>query len=358
MAARKTKSAVKSAATKKSAHKKDITEEDGSTIVEPANGEVNKMKNTEEQNEEIVIERENNEEKGEKVEQEAEEDEEDSDYDPNAVQESDSEGESDEDKSEYSKIESASVSQVRTRFQRQLDAGGSGDGSGSLVANNSKLDLDSIFATLNDKTISDEWKRMVTNVDTEKSKGIRGTLSSLTSIKEPLQELQQQSQTLEKDKIRIETTYTFAGKIITESKLVDADSAEARVYQNSTDLINKSSSESMKGRRSFIPVIRTIPGESEPVALRIKLKRPSLIDKFLDTYLNKKLKLSTLEKSRLDWASFVDKKQIQDELRVANKAGYLDKQDFLHRVEWKRDEQYKKAKELDRQQKLKEEQSH
>lgn len=286
---------------------------------------------------------------------EDEEDEEDEDYDPNAAQESDSDLEAEEEKGEYAKVEPAAVSQVRTRFQRQNDAYRIGSGSGALVANLSNLDLDSIFNRLNEDVGQDEWKSMVTKTETTKPSGLHAIPSSVSTL-DPADQLQLLS--LEKDKIRIETTYTFAGKIITESKLVDADSAEAKVYQNSTDLINKSSSESMKGRRSFIPVIRTVPGETEPVALRIKLKRPSLIDKFLDTYLNKKLKLSTLEKSRLDWASFVDKKQIQDELRVANKAGFLDKQDFLNRVEWKRDEQYKQAKELDRQQKLREEQGH
>ena len=44
-----------------------------------------------------------------------------------------------------------------------------------------------------------------------------------------------------------------------------------------------------------------------------------------------KMKLSTLEKSRLDWASF-DKRNINEELKIHNKAGYLDKQDFINRM--------------------------
>ena len=61
-----------------------------------------------------------------------------------------------------------------------------------------------------------------------------------------------------------------------------------------------------------------------------------------------KMKLSTLEKSRLDWASFVDKRNINEELKIHNKAGYLDKQDFINRMNSKRDDLYLQAKEKEK----------
>lgn len=95
-------------------------------------------------------------------------------------------------------------------------------------------------------------------------------------------------------KIWINTSYAFAGRVITESKQVDADSAEAKAYLNSTAGLQMKEGATQK-YRAFVPVIRTIKGSDEPVELRIKLKRPSLIDKFLSTLGNKFQKLSTLE---------------------------------------------------------------
>ena len=95
--------------------------------------------------------------------------------------------------------------------------------------------------------------------------------------------------------------------------------------------------------------MRQDPQTKETYELRIKLKRPSLIDKFIALNgNNKKMKLSTLEKSRLDWASFIDKRKIGDELKRHNRGGYLDKQDFLNRVDYKKDEIYQRAKEEER----------
>ncbi|GMF58514.1 unnamed protein product [[Candida] boidinii] len=71
-------------------------------------------------------------------------------------------------------------------------------------------------------------------------------------------------------------------------------------------------------------------------------KRASLIDDVINGKSN--AKLSTLEKSRLDWASYVDKQKISEELRNANKGGYLETQDFLARVDSNRDQQFKEAR--------------
>ena len=55
--------------------------------------------------------------------------------------------------------------------------------------------------------------------------------------------------------------------------------------------------------------------------------------------------MNTLEKSRLDWAGFVDNEGIGDELQKWNKGdkGYLDRQAFLGRVEQNRDEVWKQG---------------
>jgi len=44
-------------------------------------------------------------------------------------------------------------------------------------------------------------------------------------------------------------------------------------------------------------------------------------------------KISTLEKSKLDWQSFKKKEGIEDDLKQAVKGGYLQKKAFLERTE-------------------------
>ncbi|RDD47114.1 Craniofacial development protein 1 [Trichoplax sp. H2] len=59
-------------------------------------------------------------------------------------------------------------------------------------------------------------------------------------------------------------------------------------------------------------------------------KKPSLGS--LLGQLGKKQKLTTLEKSKLDWEGFKSKEGIEDELKYHNKDGYLERQDFLQKV--------------------------
>jgi len=47
---------------------------------------------------------------------------------------------------------------------------------------------------------------------------------------------------------------------------------------------------------------------------------------------NKAVKLNVLEKSRIDWAGFVDKEGIHDDLKRFNKDGYVERQEFLRRM--------------------------
>jgi hypothetical protein len=48
---------------------------------------------------------------------------------------------------------------------------------------------------------------------------------------------------------------------------------------------------------------------------------------------NKPAKMNVLEKSRLDWAGFVDQEGIHDDLKRFNKDGYVERQEFLKRTQ-------------------------
>ncbi|OBA22494.1 BCNT-domain-containing protein, partial [Metschnikowia bicuspidata var. bicuspidata NRRL YB-4993] len=266
----------------------------------------------------------------------------DDDYDPLKkadVQDDDSEMSEDEAQPDYSAI-STDVSQVRTRGQRYQEKAEQKNGKthqDGLLEDSLKVDVDEIFQSL--QTLSaDDWARMVRHDD--------ATPEPRGKDEKPAAALAENTHPEAEEKIRIFTTYTFAGKLVRESKFVDANSAEAKAYLNSTNSLALQE-QSAGPRKSYVPVLRKVAGSDEEKQLRIKLKRPSLIDKFLMG--DKQNKLTTLEKSRLDWASFVDKKKLKDDLAIHNKGGYLEKQDFLGRVEAKRDTQYQQARELDRQ---------
>ncbi|KAI3404969.2 SWC5 [Candida oxycetoniae] len=284
-----------------------------------------------------------------------EEDEEDEDYDPTKKEETGQVGDGEEpgessdeydsrndsgreDIPDFSKIES-NVSQVRTRSQRYRDKelkkakfiGKFETDSRGLVKDTCALDMEAVFNDLKQCKKIPEMEPILAEPKSSK-------------IEQDLEHEQGQESA---SKIKIQVNYTFAGKLITESKLVDRDSEEAKAYLNSTSSIT-SSSDDVPYRRSQVKVIREDPFTKEKKELCIKLKRPSLIDKFLQMSSNKKMKLSTLEKSRLDWASFVDQRRIGDDLKRHNKGGYLDKQDFLGRIDMKRDVIYQQAKEAER----------
>ena len=61
---------------------------------------------------------------------------------------------------------------------------------------------------------------------------------------------------------------------------------------------------------------------------------------------------TTLEKSKLDWATYIDKEGINEELVLHNKDGYLAKQDFLNRVETFKDDKYREMRKVQLQQRM------
>lgn len=293
---------------------------------------------------------------GDDEDEDDDEEEDDEDYDPTKkdedaeISDDDDVQQEDEKVPDFSKIEST-ISQVKTRSQRLQQKqekqakfiGKFETDSRGLVKETCSLDIDLIFDDLKENRVDDYRGELETDEGGQLQKDSKGSaeVAAVSATDE------------ESQKIRIQINYTFAGKLITESKLVDINSAEAKAYLNSTSSITSASSSSneSQGKRTEVKVIRQDPQTKQDVELRIKLKRPSLIDKFIALNgNNKKMKLSTLEKSRLDWASFIDKRKIGDELKRHNRngGGYLDKQEFLGRVDYKKDEIYQRAKEEER----------
>ncbi|KAL0931884.1 swr1p complex component [Colletotrichum truncatum] len=150
--------------------------------------------------------------------------------------------------------------------------------------------------------------------------------------------------------IRIKRTYNFAGKVQTEEKLVARDSAEAKLYLAS--LGNDADKEAAEKepeepkrllkkafRSAFEPVIEIVGQRSDlnlGMTVRIKAREKEAQAK----------KLNTVEKSKMDWAGYVDKEGLKDELELAgrSKESYAERQDFLARSEAKREEEARRAR--------------
>ncbi|KAI2612620.1 BCNT-domain-containing protein [Hypoxylon fragiforme] len=148
--------------------------------------------------------------------------------------------------------------------------------------------------------------------------------------------------------IKIKRTYNFAGKVHMEEKLVPRDSAEARLYLASQDpnAVEPVEAEDDQLKRNprkafrsiFEPVIEGLTQRSDlnlGMDVRLQLREQA-----------KAKKLNVVEKSRMDWAGFVDKEGIKDELELAGKSkeSYVNRQDFLDRVAINKEEEARRAR--------------
>lgn len=147
--------------------------------------------------------------------------------------------------------------------------------------------------------------------------------------------------------IKIKRTYKFAGDVITEEKVVPKDSAEAKLFLaggkgveiTAADVEGAANAKSaLKLRRPLRKISRFDPNPTGSIKKSWE-KQTAAIQ--ADAENAKGPKINTVEKSRLDWAAYVDQAGIKDELRVHSKAkeGYLNRMDFLDRVEAKREEE-------------------
>ncbi|KAL4726237.1 swr complex subunit [Fusarium chlamydosporum] len=142
--------------------------------------------------------------------------------------------------------------------------------------------------------------------------------------------------------IRIKRTYNFAGRVHTEEKLVARDSAEAKLYLASQGQDASSDSPEKRATRkafrsAFEPQVDLMPQRSDlnlGMAARIKAGKEAQAKK-----------LNVVEKSRMDWAGYVDKEGIKDELELAGKSkdSYMAREDFLAKSEALREEDSRRA---------------
>ncbi|XP_077144297.1 craniofacial development protein 1 [Ranitomeya variabilis] len=123
-------------------------------------------------------------------------------------------------------------------------------------------------------------------------------------------------------KLTITKVFDFAGEEVRVTKEVDCSSREAKAFIK----------EQEKGQSDPGPVPpRTVTAACSGV------KRPVGMSSILGKLGSKKQKISTLEKSKLDWESFKEQEGIEDELAHHNKGkdGYIERKAFLERVDYR-----------------------
>lgn len=159
----------------------------------------------------------------------------------------------------------------------------------------------------------------------------------------------------------IKRTYNFAGKVHTEQKLVPRNSAEAKLWlasqsksdpsstttapqaEDASSPFTKGKREIKRARKSVFEPITEIPIRTD---LHFGPRKESAVA-LVDVGKGAK-KMNTVDKSAMDWAQFVDKEGIADELDAAGKSkgAYKARQEFLARVEGKKLEDERRARGL------------
>ncbi|XP_059420949.1 craniofacial development protein 1-like [Carassius carassius] len=134
---------------------------------------------------------------------------------------------------------------------------------------------------------------------------------------------QQEDKPKESSKITITKVFDFAGEEVRVTKEVDADSREAKSFLKKEDKVLKEKEES------------SVPQPSVSLSSGFSVKRPAGMGSILNRIGAKKQKMSTLEKSKMDWNAFKTEEGITDELAIHNrgKEGYVERTNFLERVD-------------------------
>ncbi|KAM5475380.1 swr complex subunit [Microsporum audouinii] len=205
------------------------------------------------------------------------------------------------------------------------------------------------------------WKQMNKPQTIPLTDNETGTESAVIGLQTP--QNASSSKLPQEEMLTIRRTYKFAGETITEEKVVPKDSAEAKLYLSTSGAARKKA----KGGAgtSTDGGTDSPPDETVVQPLRRPLRRFSRFDPNPPDAIKKSWekqaavqapedagatakgpKLNTVMKSKLDWAAYVDREGIKDDLDVHSKAkeGYMDRMDFLGRVDAKREEERRNAR--------------
>ncbi|XP_052437686.1 craniofacial development protein 1 [Carassius gibelio] len=197
--------------------------------------------------------------------------------------------------------------------------------------NNFVTELREVNEEKQKKKADDLWASFLSDVgsrpkEAAASTGSQQSTSTTTGIdkpsKPPTVSQQQEDKPKESSKITITKVFDFAGEEVRVTKEVDADSREAKSFLKEEKVL-KEKEESSE------------PQPSVPLSSASSAKRPAGMGSILNRIGAKKQKMSTLEKSKMDWDAFKTEEGISDELAIHNrgKEGYVERKNFLERVD-------------------------
>lgn len=211
---------------------------------------------------------------------------------------------------------------IKTRAQRRAEAERGikpQEDKPQSVVGQSSVDVDALWKEMNGPSTRKEEPAVAKDSAVASEVGAANeTTKEARAVKEAKDTTSEEKKAQLKDEmITITRTFKFAGSVRTETKEVPKHSAEGQDFLKQDKL-----KEELRGR-----------GRPK--------RKMSLMEEY---QMNKTKKINTLEKSRLDWLGFVDKEGIKEDLTKFNKAGYLDKQDFLSRVDTKRESEMRQQR--------------
>ncbi|XBW34937.1 hypothetical protein QEN19_000501 [Hanseniaspora menglaensis] len=132
--------------------------------------------------------------------------------------------------------------------------------------------------------------------------------------------------------INIKRTYKFAGRIVTEDMSVPKESAMGQEYLHNLKFDDK---KSQLKQETSVPseTMPKSPKQGHDNGLRKPLKRNSILIDIINGNNSKYAKISTLDKSKMDWANYVDsQRDMKESLETGwkgQKGGYLERKKFL-----------------------------
>ncbi|XP_002761200.1 craniofacial development protein 1 isoform X1 [Callithrix jacchus] len=184
-------------------------------------------------------------------------------------------------------------------------------GTGSEDARKKKAD--ELWASF----LNDVGPKSKVSPSTQVKKGEETEETSSSKLLVKAEELEKPKET---EKVKITKVFDFAGEEVRVTKEVDATSKEAKSFFKQN--------EKEKPQANVPSALPSLPAGSG-------LKRSSGMSSLLGKIGAKKQKMSTLEKSKLDWESFKEEEGIGEELAIHNrgKEGYIERKAFLDRVD-------------------------
>lgn len=169
------------------------------------------------------------------------------------------------------------------------------------------------------KKADDLWASFLSDVGSRPKDATQNTDSPVSKAG-PLT-TQTQRKPAEPAKVTITKVFDFAGEEVRVNKEVSSDSREAKSFLKSQS--HQQQEDKEHSTHSPCP----LPGPSS--------KRPAGMSSILSHIGGKKQKMSTLEKSKMDWDAFKSEEGISEELAIHNRGreGYVERKNFLERVD-------------------------